>query len=748
VSVSGNQLTISLTAADDALPADLATPYMCAVPVGTPLTHQTTPLPMAGPYYIDPASYLGSLDATFSLLKNPNYGGARPQTLPEFDFEFGVDATTAVNRVSGANPTADLFLQVPLSQRASLQSSYGQGSAADQAGHQQYFSFTSLGTKHLVLNTRSGGKLTDPSVRRAISEAIDRNALASAFGDAPTDQYEPNGIAGFQEFSLYDFTPTPSDVADAQARMQAAGFGPSNHLALNLVVQQNAPGSPMDNFAHDVQGELASIYVDVAISTPPSGNNFFTYISNNPTVYDLTQLGWNSDNSDPENMLAPLLEGISSQTPGNTNWSRFDDPNVNARFSYERGLTGSARLAELANMDADVAANYAPLAAFSNPIRAAITTERLGCFVPHAIYAVSLPRLCERGSVPANGTYSSGSDPSPSEPVATIQTPTGGDVTVSPGPRSTDTGGYRLLDGELSIEAPNASPSDPLRITFQLDAAAMAAAGVSYTDVVVLRNGVPVQDCTATDGTATPDPCLSSRTLDTTSGDATFVVLTSHASTWAFGAPDSTPPVLNSASLSASTFFVGGTTTLNASAASDAEAGELFVDTDAGPGLNSALNGGSGSFSSPPFGSTLSVGTHTVGVRVRDEAGNWSAPILLTLTVQPVQVFSGFFAPIKNPPAENKVKPGSTVVLGFSLGYNYGPNPLAAGYPQMRSYTCGATPSGTYTSVPQSSLRLKFDTTSGRYNLSWNTPKNSSGCREMLLRFTGGIERTVRLRFS
>ena len=67
--------------------------------------------------------------------------------------------------------------------------------------------------------------------------------------------------------------------------------------------------------------------------------------------------------------------------------------------------------------------------------------------------------------------------------------------------------------------------------------------------------------------------------------------------------------------------------------------------------------------------------------------------------------------------------------------------------PQVRSYACGATPSGTHSSVPQSSLKLKFDTTTAHYNLSWRTPKNISGCQEMLLHFTGGVEGAVRFGF-
>jgi hypothetical protein len=49
--------------------------------------------------------------------------------------------------------------------------------------------------------------------------------------------------------------------------------------------------------------------------------------------------------------------------------------------------------------------------------------------------------------------------------------------------------------------------------------------------------------------------------------------------------------------------------------------------------------------------------------------------------------------------------------------------------------------------APFASLKLKFDTTTARYNLSWRMPKDISGCQEMLLRFTGGVERTVRFHF-
>ncbi len=50
-----------------------------------------------------------------------------------------------------------------------------------------------------------------------------------------------------------------------------------------------------------------------------------------------------------------------------------------------------------------------------------------------------------------------------------------------------------------------------------------------------------VPDCTATDGTATPDPCISSRQTGA-GGEIDLTVLTSSASIWNFAAKKTSPP--------------------------------------------------------------------------------------------------------------------------------------------------------------------------------------------------------------
>ena len=103
---------------------------------------------------------------------------------------------------------------------------------------------------------------------------------------------------------------------------------------------------------------------------------------------------------------------------------------------------------------------------------------------------------------------------------------------------------YGFFGLEVVITAPVATAASPLVLTFTIDATAMPA-GQDASTIVLFRNGVPVPDCTAADGSATPDPCVALReTLSGApwNGDARLTARTSQASTWNTGLSFGPPP--------------------------------------------------------------------------------------------------------------------------------------------------------------------------------------------------------------
>ena len=646
LSVSGSQLTITLTAPDPLLPAKLAMPMFCAVPAGTSLTQiSPSPLPSAGPYYVDPASVTrdGSTNELtgFHLLRNPNYGGSRPAVLPELDFSVQTHANSGTfvsDAIAGAEaspPTTDwVAAGLSAAQKGTLAPNYGPGSPPAAQGQQQYFEGPSAGTQYLVPNTTRPG-LNDIRVRQALNYAVDRNTAAGFLFTDPNDQLTAPAFPGFVDYPLYPFS---SDYATAQGLMQQAGYGPGNHLSLKIVVP---PAGARFQIANDLVTRLANIYVDLTVVTMGAGqaNAFVSNAANLPN-WDLFATGWTPDFLDGSDVIGPLLDGSQidgsgNLAPGSVDLGRFHDSAFDPDFNYAYNLDpGSGRDTAWVNLDRDLMATDAPLIPLSDFRNADFFSTRVGCQVYNPVYGIDIGRLCERSSVAAGGTVSTGSDTSSSDPVQTaVTSPAGGSVAVTTGSTATDVSGYDMLGDQVSIEAPASDAAHPLTLVFELDASVLAANGVTAGDVTVFRNAVPIADCTATDGTATPDPCISSRATQA-DGDAVLTVLTSHASQWNFGRRDTTPPTLASASLSANPVPAGSTVKLSVAASSDATAAEFFVDgQDNGAGLNLPLDGAAGTFVSGAFGSNLSVGTHTLGVRVGDEAQNWSAVRSVQLVV-------------------------------------------------------------------------------------------------------------------
>jgi hypothetical protein len=148
-------------------------------------------------------------------------------------------------------------------------------------------------------------------------------------------------------------------------------------------------------------------------------------------------------------------------------------------------------------------------------------------------------------AVPPDGTVSTNTETTPSDPVGTaVTTPTGGTVSVTEQPASGAPSGYTGLGWQVNIDAPPATdPADPLVLIFRADASLLPP---DFSTVDVFRNGVLVPDCTGPAGTADPNPCVASRTL-LGNGDGELTILTTEASVWAFGLENGTVTVVKEA---------------------------------------------------------------------------------------------------------------------------------------------------------------------------------------------------------
>jgi alpha-tubulin suppressor-like RCC1 family protein len=139
-------------------------------------------------------------------------------------------------------------------------------------------------------------------------------------------------------------------------------------------------------------------------------------------------------------------------------------------------------------------------------------------------------------TVPAGGTITTDVEQdgaTPTDPVETsITTPVTGTVSVAETPSPGDSPVDFTIQGRLiQIDAPTATPANPLVLRFRLDASVFAP-GAPLSSLGVARNGAAVANCSGTG--AVPDPCVESRAR-LVDNDVEVVVRTSTASDWVAG---------------------------------------------------------------------------------------------------------------------------------------------------------------------------------------------------------------------
>src|SRR5215210_2962382 len=242
-SVDDDTLTIRLSRAAPDFAKRLALPYFCAVPPSTPEEVTDAP-PSAGPFYVQRHVDNRSI----VLARNPYYGGSRKPHVDKIVYRFGAFA-----------PQIGLQLDRGEADYGVVPPSVFESFAGRVGSAKHLFTVPQPIVGYLALNTQRPLFRDNAELRRAINFALDRPALARAFGirgARPTDQYLPPGFPGYRDADLYPVA-GPDLVT---ARRLAHG-----HLRGGKVVYLACPGSDCRDRALIVARDLARIGLQVEI---------------------------------------------------------------------------------------------------------------------------------------------------------------------------------------------------------------------------------------------------------------------------------------------------------------------------------------------------------------------------------------------------------------------------------------------------------------------------------------------------
>jgi DNA-binding SARP family transcriptional activator/ABC-type transport system substrate-binding protein len=379
VSASGDTLTLHLTRPAPDLPQILASPIFSAVPEGTPLAWVFYPSsPSAGPYYL--TQPIALIPSRLILKRNPYYHGPRPHGFDAIvDDE---DLQTTVAAQEALHGRADVVFD-PLGDVLSPTGDIAHSYTTAQPGQPHYLRVPWREMQYFSLNT-DRGPLRDPSIRRAVNEALDRPALAAIDGGIPTDHYLPPGMPGAQD-GRHVYTVTGPDLANARALMH----GRSARLTLWTCVSAECRQR-----ATILRNNLAAIGITLRIRPMTD-----QYAGGNG--YDIRDDSWPLSEYDPRNVLGTVMFGQPGyiETP-----TSFTDPSWRRRVEQAATLDAKqGRFAAFGGLELRLMRTAAPWAAYAQTAEDVLLSSRIGCAVQSPVYGLDLAALCLNGGTPAGG---------------------------------------------------------------------------------------------------------------------------------------------------------------------------------------------------------------------------------------------------------------------------------------------------------------------------------------------------------
>jgi peptide/nickel transport system substrate-binding protein len=201
--------------------------------------------------------------------------------------------------------------------------------------------------------------MDNPACRTAVAAAVDRHAVQeelSRQGNAVrSSRLWPRALGDGPEES----DPRPEQAA-ARAALAECGQPEGFDTVLAVLDSQLSV-----KVAEEVAGQLAEVGIRAEVR-PLDGSTFYATDVGNPdnvaaNGYGIILTTWTADFPTPGSFLAPLVDGRTISSAGNTNYARLNDPGINALVDSARATGEDAAWREVAAAVRS-ASVYVPLA--------------------------------------------------------------------------------------------------------------------------------------------------------------------------------------------------------------------------------------------------------------------------------------------------------------------------------------------------------------------------------------------------
>jgi ABC-type transport system substrate-binding protein len=365
VTARGNTLVVRFTRPTFDFAAKTTMPFFCAVPPTLPSDPEGVgAFPSAGPYVV--TDYRARERVV--IRRNPYYRGDRPHHVEGFDVDLQAASPEEIlDQVQrGDADWGPLGAPTYFAPGRNLATKYG-------VNRSRFFVKPGLTLRHIQFNASRPLFRDNPRLRRAVSFALDRRALARAAIPNPlavrlTDQYLPPTMPGFRDARIY-----PLDHADLR-RARELARGNLRGGKLTFYVSSDPPPIAI---AQLVKRQLAKIGLAVEVKSFPTAayaNKLYT--PGEP--WDLTVQIWSADFVDPFTYINQLFDPTFFSTG---NLGRFDSPAFTTLMRRAARLQGAARYRAYGELDVKIAKEAVPTAAVSYLNDATLVSERVGCIV-------------------------------------------------------------------------------------------------------------------------------------------------------------------------------------------------------------------------------------------------------------------------------------------------------------------------------------------------------------------------------